>query len=518
MEILDTTLRDGAQCEGISFSLSDKMKIVKALDNFGVDLIEAGNPFSNPKDAEFFKEAKKLRLLRARLVAFGSTRRKGVMAEDDEGLKALIGADTPCVAIFGKCSKMHVQEILKVSLDENIEMVGDTVRFVKSFGKEVIFDAEHFYDGYKDSPEYALKVVEKAILSGADTVCLCDTNGGTMPDEIYAITKDVVGRFGGVRIGTHFHNDTGCAVANACIAVKAGAEHIQGTVNGIGERCGNTDLISVIANLNLKLGIDTSSKIESLTSLSRAVGEISNVAIDKRKPYVGSSAFAHKGGMHIDGVNKLSESFEHVRPESVGNRRRFLLSEVSGKNALLLKLNNISTDGQKDDPILGEILAKLKELEAYGYQFEGADASFELLVKRMMGEFKEHFKLVMYKTNEECPAPEGERNSFAFVKISVGDVCEVSAAQGNGPVNALDTALRKALKVFYPSLENVELVDYKVRVLDTGSATGSKVRVLIESGTDGKRWTTVGVSTDIIEASWSALVDSIEYYLSKENI
>lgn len=307
MEILDTTLRDGAQCEGISFSLSDKMKIVKALDNFGVDLIEAGNPFSNPKDAEFFKEAKKLRLLRARLVAFGSTRRKGVMAEDDEGLKALIGADTPCVAIFGKCSKMHVQEILKVSLDENIEMVGDTVRFVKSFGKEVIFDAEHFYDGYKDSPEYALKVVEKAILSGADTVCLCDTNGGTMPDEIYAITKDVVGRFGGVRIGTHFHNDTGCAVANACIAVKAGAEHIQGTVNGIGERCGNTDLISVIANLNLKLGIDTSSKIESLTSLSRAVGEISNVAIDKRKPYVGSSAFAHKGGMHIDGVNKLSE-------------------------------------------------------------------------------------------------------------------------------------------------------------------------------------------------------------------
>ncbi len=339
-----------------------------------------------------------------------------------------------------------------------------------------------------------------------------------MPDEIYAITKDVVGRFGGVRIGTHFHNDTGCAVANACIAVKAGAEHIQGTVNGIGERCGNTDLISVIANLNLKLGIDTSSKIESLTSLSRAVGEISNVAIDKRKPYVGSSAFAHKGGMHIDGVNKLSESFEHVRPESVGNRRRFLLSEVSGKNALLLKLKNISNDVEKDDPILGEILAKLKELEAYGYQFEGADASFELLVKRMMGEFKEHFKLVMYKTNEECPAPEGERNSFAFVKISVGDVCEVSAAQGNGPVNALDTALRKALKVFYPSLENVELVDYKVRVLDTGSATGSKVRVLIESGTDGKRWTTVGVSTDIIEASWSALVDSIEYYLSKENI
>lgn len=517
MEIFDTTLRDGAQSEGISFSISDKIRIVKALDDFGVDIIEAGNPFSNPKDSEFFREVNNISLKKARLCAFGSTRKKNTDVANDENVKSLIDAGTPVVAVFGKCWDLHVKEILKVSKEENLRMVTDTVKFIKESGREVIFDAEHFYDGYKHNSEYALDVIAAAFDSGADTVCLCDTNGGTMPSEIAEITSLVTQKYPNKKFGIHCHNDIGCAVANTMIAVNSGVEQIQGTFNGIGERCGNTNLSTVIANLVLKKNFNLDVNIHMLTATAHKIAEISNFAINKQTPYIGDAAFAHKGGMHIDGVNKLSSSFEHIEPNLVGNKRKFLLSEVSGKNALMLKLNNLGCHIDKDDDIVRKILIRLKELEAYGYQFEGADASFELLVRRMTGEYREHFRLIMYKTNEECPAPKGEQNSFAFVKVAVGDRDEVSAAQGNGPVNALDTALRKALRVFYPALDDVELVDYKVRVYDTGYATGSKVRVLIESRSGNFRWTTIGVSTDIIEASWSALVDSIEYYLSKKN-
>ena len=515
MEILDTTLRDGAQSEDISFSVNDKIRIVQTLDEFGIDIIEAGNPYSNPKDREFFDELKHIELRHARLCSFGSTRRKGIRVEEDDNVKALIASHTPAVAIFGKCWDLHVREILKVTLAENLAMVSDTISYLKACGKEVIFDAEHFFDGFKANSEYALSVVEMASHSGADTICLCDTNGGTDSTEIFDIVSIVAERLEGVRLGIHCHNDIGMAVANTMSAVHAGVTHVQGTFNGIGERCGNTMLSTVIGNLALKDGASLSVCISRLTETANRIAEISNTTIPKNTPYVGSSAFAHKGGMHIDGVNKVSRSFEHVSPERVGNKRRFLFSEVSGKHALLAKLHSIGIEMSADDELLTSILDRLKELEASGYQFEGADASFELLVKRMTGEFREHFQLIMYKTNEECPSPDGERNSFAFVKIRVGDRDEVSAGQGNGPVHALDMAMRRALAVFYPLMDRVELVDYKVRVLDTGSATGSKVRVLVESKADDKLWTTIGVSTDIIEASWSALVDSIEYYLSK---
>jgi len=517
IEIFDSTLRDGAQAEGISFSVQDKINIVKALDEFGVAYIEAGNPSSNPKDIEFFKLATGLKLKNATLCAFGSTKRKNVKVEDDENVVSLLGANTSAVAIFGKSWDLHVTEILHATLEENLELVKDTLGFFKKHNKEVIFDAEHFFDGYKANPEYAMQVLDSAVSGGADVLCLCDTNGGTNPTDIFEITKLVCDTFPNKRVGIHCHNDIGCAVANSMLAVKAGAVQVQGTFIGFGERCGNADLSIVIPNLELKDNYKcVTSGLENLSDTVIKLSEIANLTVPSEKPYVGKSAFAHKGGMHIDGVNKLACSFEHVNPEVVGNKRRFLMSEVSGRTTVLSKLENIAPELQKSSPEVGLIVEKLKELEHQGYQFEAADASFELFVRRLLNLYKPHFSLIMYKTTGEFPAPDGQMTASAIVNIEVDKQTETAGAIGNGPVNALDTALRRALTVFYPDLSEVHLTDYKVRVLDTGDATGSRVRVLMES-TDGEDvWTTVGVSTDIIKASWIALVDSMEYKLSKK--
>lgn len=517
LEMFDTTLRDGAQTEGISFSVSDKLAVVKALDEIGVRYIEAGNPGSNPKDMEFFRSADGLRLNNARLVAFGSTKRKNIAARDDANIISLLEADTDTVAIFGKSWDLHATEILNTTLEENLNCVGETVKFFKDRGKEVIFDAEHFFDGYKNNPEYALQVLNAAAEGGADVLVLCDTNGGTLPMRVYEIVKTVCEKYPGKRIGIHCHNDAGCAVANSIMAVEAGGCHVQGTFMGIGERCGNADLTTIIPNLQLKGGYECiAGCLEQLTETEIKIAELANLTVPNNKPYVGGSAFAHKGGMHIDGVDKLSRSFEHVDPALVGNSRKFLLSEVSGKKAVLLKIKDIAPELTKDSPETAAILERLKELEHEGYQFEAADASFELMVKKIIGRFKPHFELSMYKASSEHPAPDGELTSNAMIKIKVDGSAETTAAVGNGPVNALDAALRRALTVFYPVLSSVHLIDYKVRVLETGRATGSSVRVLIES-TDGQRkWITVGVSTDIIEASFAALVDSLEYKLCME--
>jgi len=518
LRILDTTLRDGAQAEGVSFSVSDKISVVRSLDEFGVQYIEAGNPGSNPKDMEFFELAADLELKNAKLVAFGSTKRKGIRVEEDGNVLSLLKANTPCVSIFGKSWDLHVTEILKATLEENLECVRDTLRFFKEKGKEVIFDAEHFFDGYLANPDYAMQVLLAACEGGADTLCLCDTNGGTPPMQVYEIVKDVCAHFPGHEVGIHCHNDTGCAVANSMLAVEAGVTHVQGTFTGIGERCGNADLSVIIPNLQLKGKYDcVNGNIERLCDTAARIAEITNLTVPSSKPYVGESAFAHKGGMHIDGVDKISRSFEHVDPQTVGNKRRFLLSEVSGKKAILLKIKGIAPELKKESPETTEILEKLKELEHEGYQFEAADASFELMVKKVLGRFRPHFNLSMYKTSGEFPPPDGQMSSSAMIKIEVNGSTETTAAVGNGPVHALDLALRKALCVFYPNLSSVHLIDYKVRVLETGHATGSRVRVLIESTDGHKKWITVGASTDIIQASFAALVDSLEYKLCMED-
>jgi 2-isopropylmalate synthase len=517
LKILDTTLRDGAQGEGVSFSVSDKLAVAHALDDFGIAYIEAGNPGSNPKDMEFFRQAADLKLKNAKLTAFGSTRRKGITAGEDANVQSLLTADTPAVAIFGKSWDLHVTEILKTSLEENLACVKDTMRFFKEKGKEVIFDAEHFYDGYKANPAYATDVLRAACEGGADVLCLCDTNGGTLPMDLYDVTKKICGDFPDVEIGIHCHNDSGCAVANTSAAVRAGVTHVQGTFTGIGERCGNADLSAIIPILELKHGTKCiAGSLEDLTETNIKISEIQNMQVPANKPFVGASAFAHKAGMHIDGVNKLSRSFEHVSPEAVGNKRRFLISEVAGKRAVLLKIAGIAGDLTKNSPETAQILEKIKAMEHQGYQFEAADASFELLVKKELGRFTPHFKLLMYRTSGEFPPPDANTTASAMIRIDVGGTEETTASLGNGPVHALDLALRKALTVFYPELGDVYLTDYKVRVLDTGSATGSTVRVLIESSDGEKEWTTVGASTDIIEASFAALVDSLEYKLSLE--
>jgi 2-isopropylmalate synthase len=519
IEIFDSTLRDGAQSEGISFSVQDKLNIVKTLDDFGIAYIEAGNPGSNPKDIEFFAKAKELRLKNAKLCAFGSTRRKNMRVEEDGNIQSLLDAGTETVVVFGKSWNLHIQEILCVSKEENLSLVYDTVNYLKSKGKEVVFDAEHFFDGYKADPACAMSVLEAAIRGGADVLALCDTNGGTLPDEISRITSCVVNRYPDKRISIHCHNDTGCAVANSMLAVAAGACQVQGTFIGIGERCGNADLSVIIPNLELKLGYRCiAGNLARLRDTVYRVYEITNLIAPVNKPYTGESAFAHKGGMHIDGVDKCSRSFEHVSPESVGNKRRYLMSEMSGRTTVIAKIAGIAPELSKKSPETQQILDRLKVLEHEGYQFESADASFELMVLHTLGRFKPHFKLNMYKTSGEYPSPDGEQSAYAMVKLAVDGKTETAASQGNGPVNALDLALRRALSTFYPELKEVHLTDYKVRVLSGDQATGAKVRVLIEN-TDGKSvWTTVGVSTDIIEASRLALVDSLEYYLYlKEN-
>lgn len=517
IQIFDSTLRDGAQAQGISFSVEDKVKILRSLDALGVAYIEAGNPGSNPKDLEFFERARQIELKSAKLAAFGSTRRRDIRVEEDANVKSLLSADTPAVVIFGKSWDFHVTDIIRTTLEENLAMIRDTLSFFKAKGKEVIYDAEHFFDGYRHNAAYAMLTLQAAVEGGATCLVLCDTNGGCFPDETMEIVRTVKAAHPKLDIGIHNHNDAGMAVANTILAVEAGATHVQGTYIGFGERCGNANLSTIIANLQLKRGYDCipADRLKDLTVTARRIAEISNITLNERDPYVGHSAFAHKGGMHIDGVTKATKSFEHVDPEAVGNERHFLMSEVSGRNTILEKIRQVAPQLTKDSPETAEIMKRLKELEHMGYQFEGAESTFELIIRKQLGKYKPFFELEHFKIIGEQP-PSGPYSSSALIKVMVDGTSEISAAEGDGPVHALDRALRKVLNSFYPELAKVHLTDYKVRVLDTRSATAAKVRVLIES-TDGENvWTTVGVSTDIIEASWIALVDSIEYVLLKE--
>ncbi len=518
--VLDTTLRDGAQSEAVSFSIPDKIKIVHLLDELGVDLIEAGNPFSNVKDREFFREIAENPPVNAKLVAFGSTRRVNSRAEDDPALKALLDAGTEYISVFGKAWDLHVSEVLNTTLEENLAMIKDTVAYAVSRGKKVIFDAEHFFDGYRRNPEYALEVIRTADKAGAEVVCLCDTNGGTFPDEIFDITKAAVEAVS-CAVGIHTHNDGGMAVGNAVMSAAAGAVHVQGTLNGIGERCGNANLSTIIANLQLKRGYDiiSAEQMERLSPICREVAEITNININGM-PYISKGAFSHKGGMHIDAVMKMPQTFEHIDPAVVGNERTLLVSEVSGKSALMPLLKKIDPTIDRDSPKIKTILARMKELEYNGYQFEAAEASLELEIRRLLGENQhlfdiERFRIMLEQDTVSADSTTGY--STAFTKVRVGKRSEVTAAESSeGPVNATDIALRKALERFYPSIGRLRLVDYKVRVLDSAAATGAKVRVLVES-TDGvDSWTTVGVSTDVIMASKKALEDSIEYKLIKD--
>jgi 2-isopropylmalate synthase len=517
ISIYDSTLRDGAQAQGISYSVEDKLKIVERLDALGVGYIEAGNPGSNPKDLEFFARAATLRLANARIIAFGATRKVGIDAGEDANLRSLLKAGTSAIAIFGKSWDYQVLEILRTTLDENLAMIGDTIRYLKQHGKEVVFDAEHFFDGYKANAEYALQTLAAAVDAGADTICLCDTNGGSFPHEIFDMTSTVCQRFPKVAVGIHCHNDSDMAVANSIRAVQAGATQVQGTINGLGERCGNANLCSIIPNLQLKLGLECipDAAMRHLTSVARSVSEIANMPPNDKAPYVGSHAFAHKGGMHIDAVVKNPISYEHVNPDQVGNTRRVLMSEVAGRSTLMARINAIDASIGKESPETVRIVEKLKELEHEGYQFEAAESSFELVVRKMLGRYTPFFELVEFKVivNEPCI---NEVNSSVIIKVRVGDQEVLTVAEGDGPVNALDRAARKALERLYPAIGEIRLTDYKVRVLDSDKASAAKVRVLVES-TDGREsWTTIGVSTDIINASWQALVDAMEYKLMRD--
>ncbi|UFJ43334.1 citramalate synthase [Brevibacillus humidisoli] len=514
--LYDTTLRDGTQGEGISLSVEDKVKIAVRLDQFGVDFIEGGWPGSNPKDMAFFERMKEVPLGHAVVAAFGSTCRPGVSAEEDQNLKAILDSGVKAAAIFGKSWDLHVTQALKTTLEENLRMVADSVRFLKQHGLTVMFDAEHFFDGYKQNPVYALNVLEAAEAAGADWLVLCDTNGGSLPHEISEIVAAVRSSLQ-ASIGIHVHNDGELAVANSLAAVQAGATQVQGTINGIGERCGNVNLISVIPNLQLKMGYScvSAENLAQLTSLSRYVAEIANMAMPTNQPFVGNSAFAHKGGIHVSAVLKNPQTYEHLVPEQIGNRRRVLVSELAGQSNLLAKAEEMNITFDRKQPESREMIKLIKEREYQGYQYEGAEASLSLLLLQASGEERQLFVLESFKIWMEKSA-EKSILSEAMVKINVNGQIVHTIAEGNGPVNALDNALRKALEDYFPCLSEMYLTDYKVRVLDESQATAAKVRVLIESMHNGERWSTVGVSTNVIEASWEALVDSIRYLLWKE--
>ncbi len=515
VKIYDTTLRDGMQGESISFSLEDKLLITQRLDNFGLDYIEGGYPMSNPKEQQFFRKVREMDLKNAKIVAFGSTRRANTKIEDDACMQALLGCEAPTVTIVGKSWDMHVTDVLRCTLDDNLTICAESVEYLKSKAREVIFDAEHFFDGYKENPKYAMKVLAAAADAGADVLVLCETNGGTLPNEIYEITKKVCKKFRTVTIGIHSHNDCDCAVAGSLAAVEAGARHVQGTINGLGERAGNANLCTIIPNLVYKMGfeIENAEKIRSLTKLSRFVFEIANLAPVMNMPYVGESAFAHKGGLHIDALRKNDRAYEHIDPKLIGNKRRFLISELSGSSTVLAKLEN-----QKlvtDKALAQKILKAVQNLENEGYQFEAAEASFEILVKKTLGTYKPSFDLVKYHVNVERNIDE-EIITEASVKLKVDGINEHVISEGDGPVNALDEALRKSLERFYPNISQMHLIDYKVRVVNARAGTAARVRVIIESRDSDAMWGTVGVSENIIDASWKALVDSVEYKLLKD--
>ena len=522
VEIYDTTLRDGAQLEGISLTVDDKLRIAEQLDNLGVHYIEGGWPGANPKDVEFFERAQKeLTLKQSRLVAFGSTRRVNGNAESDPTLANLVSAGTSTVCIVGKSWDYHVTEALRTSLDEGVAMVADSIKFLKDQGLEVFFDAEHFFDGYKANPEFALRVLEGASDAGADCLVLCDTNGGSLPFQIEETVSEVVSQLG-TPIGVHLHNDTGCGVANAMAGVTAGATHVQGTINGYGERVGNCDLVPIIANLSLKLGVKTlpDECMEKLTSVAHHVAELVNFSSDPQQPYVGSGAFAHKAGLHVSAISRRPDAYEHIDPNLVGNGTRFLVSEMSGKSTIELRAQQLGLDIGGET--LNEVVETLKDLEYRGYHFEAADASLELLLRASTGWEQDFFQLQSFSVNVGHLSGSGSRawndvavevDTEANVSIDVdGEIVEASG-KGNGPVNALDAALREALETRYPALGKLRLTDFKVRVLETSKGTGAITRVLLDTTNGEQTWTTIGVSENIIEASWQALVDSIVYGL-----
>jgi 2-isopropylmalate synthase len=516
--LYDTTLRDGAQAEDISFSLEDKLRITRRLDEFGVHYIEGGWPGASPKEAAYFVEAAALTLKNAKLAAFGSTRRARKKASDDDNLRALVAAKTPVVTIFGKSWELHVKDALRVSLEENLAMIEDSVVFLKGKVSEVIYDAEHFFDGYRHNREYALETLQAARRGGADCLVLCDTNGGMLTLDLVKIVREVRKALPDSTLGIHVHNDSETAVANTVAAVSKGIRHVQGTVNGYGERCGNANLCSIIPALQLKLGLECvpPEDLPRLRELSRFVSELANLPPLKHQPYVGNSAFAHKGGVHVSAILRNPLTYEHIAPESVGNRQRVLVSDLSGRANILQKAAEFGIDLKSKDPKTLKILGHLKELENRGYQFEGAEASFELLIKKVLGQHRRFFELKGARVIVEKRREKEEAISEATIKVAVDGKVEHTAAEGKGPVHALDGALRKALHRFYPKLRTMELIDYKVRVLTAEEGTAAPVRVLIESGDKEGRWGTVGVSANLIEASWQALVDAIEYKLLKD--
>lgn len=513
LEIYDTTLRDGAQAEDVSFSAEDKVRVAQKLDELGVHYIEGGWPGANPKDIEFFRIMKTTPLQHASVIAFGSTRKASNSVHKDQNLKALLAAETKTITLFGKTWSLHVTDALGISLAKNLELIGDSIAHLKSKGRRVFYDAEHFFDGYKTNPEYALNTIRKAVAAGAERVILCDTNGGAMPWEIRAICE-VVRQEIKVPLGIHAHNDCEMAVANSLVAIETGIVQVQGTINGIGERCGNANLCSIIPNLELKMRRPAlGERLSHLKDVSGFVTEIANLMPNKHQPYVGDSAFAHKGGVHIHAVLKNALTYEHVDPKRVGNRQRVLVSDYAGRSGLLDKIEAYGIKLSKDHAKVQELIDTLKERENEGYQFEGAEGSFELLMRKAMGTHKPAFQLLGFRVIVEKKQEDGAPLSEATVMVKVGGVVEHTAAVGAGPVNALDHALRKSLEKFYPQLQEVKLLDYKVRVLAANKGTESKVRVLIESGDHKDKWGTVGVSENIIEATWQALADSIEYKL-----
>ena len=516
VKLYDTTLRDGSQGEGISYSVLDKVRISQELDKLGIHYIEGGWPGSNPKDMEFYLKMNKSRLKNAQLVAFGSTRKSNSKASEDPNLKSLVKSKVLVATIFGKTWDLHVRDVLKTTLEENINMIKDSVSFLVSKGMTVFYDAEHFFDAYKANADYSLKCLVTAQEAGAKAIIPCDTNGGTLTSEITKIIQEIKPHIK-IMLGIHCHNDADLAVANSLAAVEAGAEMIHGTINGYGERCGNADLIPIIANLKLKMGVDCipDDKLKDLTKVSHFVSEISNMKQRSDQPYVGSSAFAHKAGVHINAVMKNPKSYEHVEPTTVGNRRRILVSELAGKTGVLIRAKDLELDLGKEDPKTKKILKLVQKLEHQGYHFEAAEASFEILIKKALKKYKKFFELEGFRVVVEKQSNK-KITSEAIMKLKVKGIKEHTAADGDGPVNALDNALRKALKDFYPTLSKMHLSDFKVRILDEKAGTAAKVRVIIQSQDEKDIWSTIGVSENIIEASWKALVDSVEYKLLKD--
>jgi 2-isopropylmalate synthase len=518
IQIYDTTLRDGSQGEGVNFSLQDKLLITRRLDELGVDFIEGGYPLSNPKDFEYFQEVRKLELRHAKIAAFGMTRRKGVNPADDTCMKALIESQAPVITIVGKTWDLHVTDVLNTSLEENLHMIADSVTFCKSKGREVFYDAEHFFDGFRHNPDYAMQTLRAAEEAGALVIILCDTNGGTLPDDIAAAVAKVRREIK-TPLGIHCHNDCDVAVANTLAAIAQGATQVQGTINGIGERCGNVDLVSVIGNLALKRGYEVlrPGSLARLTDVSRYVYETANMNFRATQPFVGTSAFAHKGGMHAHGVARTTASYEHIDPASVGNERRVLISELSGQSSILAKTSRLRglTPPAQNQELMSKILNRVQDLEHEGYEFEAAEASFDLLVRKTAGLYQPKFERLAYRVNIETEGRDLPRTE-ATVKVKVGDQIMHTVSEGDGPVNALDGALRKALQLVFPNLAQMSLVDYKVRVVNARAGTAARVRVVIESRDQADVWGTVGVSENIIEASWLALIDSFEYKLFKD--